>query len=99
MKNIQISLIAYATLSASLLLTACGGDTQTQLQPSSTVSSSTGIDQNSRITNELVNMASSSSAHWLTPTLLVMPKSDKAEIYQLLNTSNCLLYTSDAADE
>ncbi len=91
MKNIQISLIAYATLSASLLLTACGGDTQTQLQPSSTVSSSTGIDQNSRITNELVNMASSSSAHWLTPTLLVMPKSDKAEIYQLLNTSKAVL--------
>jgi pullulanase-type alpha-1,6-glucosidase len=91
MKNIKISLIAYATFSVSLLLTACGNNTQTKLESTRTTSPSTGIEQNSIITNELVNMASSSSAHWLTPTLLVMPKSDKELIYQLLNTSKPVL--------
>ena len=91
MKITQISLIACATLSISFLLTACGNNSQADLESSSTASPSTVIEQNSIITNQLVNMASSSSAHWLTPTILVMPKSDKAEIYQLLNTSNEIL--------
>lgn len=91
MKNIKISLIAYTTFSVSLLLTACGNNTQTKLESTRVASPSIVIEQNSIITDELVNMASSSSAHWLTPTLLVMPKSDKEVTYQLLNASKPVL--------
>lgn len=85
MKNPLVSLITYTTLSASLLLTACGGDTQTQQQSTATVSSSTGIEQNSFITPELVGLASNSSVHWLTPELLVLPKTDNTVEYQLFS--------------
>lgn len=75
------SFFIYVTFTASLLLTACGGDLKKQNSPSLVAK------QNSTITSELVSLASDSSAHWLTPELLVLPKSNKDVLYQLLNTS------------
>lgn len=81
MKMRQASFITSVSISAAILLAACG-DTS---QQSNAVS--TRIDQNSIITSELVSKASDSSAHWLTPELLVMPKSNQKVLYQLVNTS------------
>jgi len=81
MKKPQVSLIAYATLIASLLLTACG-DTVTKQDSPSVVT-----EQNAKIASEYVSLASDSAAHWLTPELLVLPKLDEEVLYQLLNTS------------
>lgn len=81
MKNPQISLVAYATFIASLLLTACG-DTVTKQDSPSVVT-----EQNAKIASEYVSLASDSAAHWLTPELLVLPKLDEEVLYQLLNTS------------
>ncbi|MCW8832503.1 MAG: DUF3372 domain-containing protein, partial [Colwellia sp.] len=81
MKKNQASLIAFATFSASLLLTACGDDTKKQNSPSVVV------EQNAKLVSEYVSLASDSAAHWLTPELLVLPKSDEKVLYQLVNTS------------
>lgn len=80
MKKPQALLLTYATLAASLLLTACGDNTKKQYSPSVVA------EQNAKTASELVALASDSAAHWLTPKLLVLPKSDKEVIYQLLNT-------------
>jgi len=81
MKKPQALLLTYATLTASLLLTACGDNASIQN------SALDVAEQNAKIANEYVSLASVSSAHWLTPELLVLPKSDDKVLYQLLNTS------------
>jgi pullulanase-type alpha-1,6-glucosidase len=81
MKKSQVSLISSAILSTSLFLTACGDTAKKQGLPSVTE------EQNAKIVSEYVSLASDSAAHWLTPELLVLPKSDEEVLYQLLNTS------------
>jgi pullulanase-type alpha-1,6-glucosidase len=81
MKKPQTSFIVYATLSASMLLTACNNDAQNQH------SISVETKQYSMITSELLSKANDSFVHWLTPELLVIPKSNDKFFYQLLNTS------------
>jgi len=81
MKKHCTAIFTYATLSASILLSACGDNPQKQAAASSVV------DQNSIIVSELVSQASDSSAHWLTPEIVLLPKSDKEVLYQLINTS------------
>ena len=86
MKNPQASLIAYATLFASMFLTACGDNAQTQQQLTSAANSSSSIiNQSSFTVGDLENIASDSSAHWLTPQLLVLPKANSKVEYQLLS--------------
>jgi pullulanase len=84
MKNHHASLLIYTALSisisVSLLLTACSDNTQNQTL------SSDDAKENSIIVSELVRQATDSSVHWLTPNLLVLPKSNKRVIYQLLKT-------------
>lgn len=80
MKKPSISLLTYATLAASLSLTACGEKAQKLDSPSVVA------EKNAAIANEFVNQASDSSAHWLTPELLVLPKDNKELLYQFLNT-------------
>jgi len=85
MKKPQTSLIAYATLFASLFLTACGDNAQTQQKLTSAANSSSIITQSSFNVSDLENIASDSSAHWLTPQLLVLPKANSEVEYQLLS--------------
>ena len=82
MKILAKHLLSYSTLSLLLLfLTACSDDVKKQSTPSITT------EKNAVIAKELVSQASDSSVHWLTSELLVLPKSDQAALYQLLNTS------------
>lgn len=81
-KSLFIHATTCATLSASLLLTACSDSSK---NANSTVEVA---EQNAKITSEFVSQASDSSAHWLTPQLILLPKSDHKVLYQLLNTSN-----------
>lgn len=81
MKKHNRLLFIYAAFFASMLLTACGDNAEKQNSPSVVV------ENNSIITTELVSLASDSAVHWLTPSLLVMSKSDEEVLYQLLNTS------------
>jgi pullulanase-type alpha-1,6-glucosidase len=84
MKNNNVPALFYAvlsiSLSASLLLTGCSDNIQKQTVPL------TVAEKNSQIASELVNQATDSSAHWLTPNLLVMPKSNQEVVYQFINT-------------
>ena len=80
MKKNNMPLLVYVTLSASILLTGCGDNTQKQ-DMSSVVSQGSSI-----IASELVGQATDSSAHWIAPTLLVLPKSNKEVSYQLIKT-------------
>jgi len=85
MKKRQTSLLAFAALYASLFLTACGDNTQTQQQIINATASSTVIKQSTLRARDFKNIASDSSAHWLTPHLLVLPKTDKKVEYHLLS--------------
>jgi pullulanase-type alpha-1,6-glucosidase len=81
MKKLPLSFFLYSTFSASLLLSGCDDSIE------KLVSSSTKADLSSGLASEYVNQATDSAAHWLTPELLVLPKSEKELRYQLLNTS------------
>lgn len=81
MKKTQVSFISYAILTTSLLLTGCGDFAKNQNSPSVIA------ELNANITSEYLSFASDSAAHWLTPELLVLPKSNEEILYQLLNTS------------
>lgn len=81
MKNLKTSLITYATFTTALFLTACGDNTKQQ------DSSLVVAEQQTKVANEYVSLASDSAAHWLTPELLVLPKSGQEVIYQLINAS------------
>jgi len=84
MKNNNVPVIFYAalsvSLSASILLTGCGDNAQKQ------AGSPTVAEKNTLIASKLVDQATDSSAHWLTPELLLLPKTNKELLYQLLNT-------------
>lgn len=81
MKKNNLSLFIYAVFSTTMLLTACGENTQKQ-------HSSTAINkENLENSDDLTRLASDSSAHWLTADLLVMPKSNLSMNYQLLSSS------------
>jgi len=84
MKTQRKLLFNFTILFASMLLAACGYNAQKQ--------NFTNViaKQYSPIAGGLINQASDSSAHWLTPSLLVMPKSDKVKTYQLLNISKAV---------
>ena len=82
----SISLLTYAALSASLSLTACG-DNDKAIETSQSVAEQLTADKNSAIAANFVSQASDSAAHWLTPQLLVLPKSNDKLLYQLLNTN------------
>jgi len=81
MKKPSIYLYTCAALSASLYLTACddGVPKNDSLQ--------VVADKGGLIASEFVNQASDSSAHWLTPQILVLPKISKALLNQLHNIS------------
>ncbi|WP_019026378.1 pullulanase-type alpha-1,6-glucosidase [Colwellia piezophila] len=80
MKKSSVSLLTYATLAVSLSLTACGENAQKLDSPSVVA------EKNAAIASEFAKQASDSSAHWLTPELLVLPKSTEEVLYQFLNT-------------
>lgn len=81
MKKSSKLFFTYATLSASILLTACV-DNKPQL------TQQISLDDNLVTLSQLTSQASTSSAHWLTPELIVLPKSEQAASYQLINASN-----------
>lgn len=81
MKTKKQLLFNFTILCGSMLLTACGYNAKKQSFPN------VFSKQSASITGDLVIQASDSSAHWLTPKLLVIPKSEKAKTYQLINTS------------
>ena len=80
MKKPSTSFFTYATLIASFYLTACSDGVQTL------TSAQQVAEKNAAIANEFVKQGSDSSAHWLTPELLVLPKSSEEVLYQFLNT-------------
>jgi len=85
MNKPKISLIAYATLSASLLLAACSENTQTQKQQLTHIDkASFAVKQQAFSATQLASIASNSAAHWLTPELLLLPKTENQFHYQLL---------------
>lgn len=88
MKKLKTSLIACASLSASILLIACTDNTQAQ--QSSTLHSASAKDkrvskQSELSLDNLANVASDSSAHWLSPELLVLATNDSTLEYQLVS--------------
>ena len=80
MKKYNTLSFIHVALSTCLLLTACG-DNDSKQKPSLSA-----IEKNSMIASEFASLAQDSSAHWLTPEILVMPRSTQRVIYQLLNT-------------
>ncbi|KGJ90405.1 pullulanase-type alpha-1,6-glucosidase [Colwellia psychrerythraea] len=88
--NSTINRTISLALSTIMLVSACGEISEPpQLQQAeiSVDNETVTTDKNAAITSELVNLASDSSAHWLTAELLVLPKTNKELLYQLLNTS------------
>ncbi|TWX72224.1 pullulanase-type alpha-1,6-glucosidase [Colwellia sp. C1TZA3] len=81
MKKHHRALFIYVSWFAAMLLTACSEQSKKQY------SSSVVAEKNAIIIHKLVAQASDSSVHWLTPNLLVMPKSNKQVLYQLFNTA------------
>ena len=80
MKKPSISFFTYATLIVSLYLTACSDGVQTL------TSAQLVAEKNAALTSGFAKQASDSSVHWLTPELLVLPKSTEEVLYQFLNT-------------
>lgn len=89
MKNNNVPVFFYAalsaSLSASLLLTGCSDNAQKPVL-SPTVAEQNSIIARELLTQEIDNQATESSVHWLTPNLLVMPKSNQDVVYQLIST-------------
>ncbi|MCI2284893.1 hypothetical protein L3081_17730 [Colwellia sp. MSW7] len=81
MKKHKASLILYTIFFTTMLLTACGDNTQKQT-PSTVINK-----QSLKSTEELMRSVTDSSAHWLTTDLLVLPKTNTAIDYQLLSSS------------
>lgn len=81
MKKRKASLMLYTILSTTILLSACGDNTQKQT-PSTVIKK-----QNLESADELKRLATDSSAHWLSSDLLVLPKSNTTIDYQLLSAS------------
>lgn len=81
MKKRKASLMLYTILSTTMLLSACGDNTQKQT-PSTVIKK-----QNLESADELKRLATDSSAHWLSSDLLVLPKSNTTIDYQLLSSS------------
>lgn len=75
----ESSFFTYTVLITSLLLTACGDGVKTQQQLVSTESYPSAYFKEA--------IAHDSSAHWLTPELLMLPKTDSRVEYQLLSKS------------
>lgn len=82
MNKHKVSLFISAILSSTLLLSACGSDTQQQ------AAANTNNVLSLVNTNELTRLATHSAAHWLAPDLLVLPKSSTTLTYQLVSHLN-----------
>ncbi len=84
----------YITLSASLLVSACGEtskatqSSQLAQQGVDVTVKANGIKASIFTANELDSLPSDSSAHWLTTELLVLPKSVNKYQYQLLSKNS-----------
>ncbi len=86
MKKPSSFFLTYAALAVSLSLTACSEKAESS-NTSQNVTEQLSAQKNAAIAAEFVNQASDSAAHWLTPELLVLPKSNDKVMYQFLNTS------------
>ncbi len=74
MKKSRFSLLICSVITLSLTITACGD-------------SSSALDtrqDNDTILANIVSKASNSAAHWLTPSIVVLPKTNETLFYQLL---------------
>ncbi len=80
------SLYRIAALSSALVfasgLVACGDNNQAEQ------SSLSSQQANAAMVSDYVKQASDSAAHWLTPELLVLPKSQTKLLYQLVNANS-----------
>ena len=88
MKKLKTSLITYATFTVSLLLTACGDKTQTEQQQTRADKVAPVVKQYAYTSSQLASIASNSAAHWLTPELLLLPKTENEFHYQLLASTD-----------
>ena len=91
----------YIALSASLLVSACGEtskptqSSQLDKQGVNIVAKANAIKASAFKANDLDNLPSDSSAHWLTTKLLVLPKSVNKYQYQLLSKKSVGFNTID----
>lgn len=91
----------YIALSASLLVSACGEtskptqSSQLDKQGVNIVAKANAIKASAFKANDLDNLPSDSSAHWLTSKLLVLPKSVNKYQYQLLSKKSAGFNTID----
>ena len=81
-KQPQVLILAFVSIFTPLLLSACVDKVQTSqlTQFKSTI-------VNPYTENDLLKLKSDSSAHWLTPELLVLANTDDMLTYQLVNKS------------
>jgi hypothetical protein len=82
MKKSRFSLLIFSVITLSLTLTACG-DSSSASDTQKVTQQGTRQD-NDTILAKIVSKATDSAAHWLTPTIVVLPKSNQALLYQLL---------------
>jgi len=75
----------YIALSAAMLLSACGDDSKSKKSIVEAANTALAVKSSLYTESGLVNLPSDSSAHWLTPELLVLPKNEGFSQYQLLS--------------
>ncbi|MGL1956473.1 MAG: pullulanase-type alpha-1,6-glucosidase [Colwellia sp.] len=78
-KLLPLSILSCALISTSVLITACEDSTKP------VVSAAEKIDTVSFSLDQLASLPSDSSAHWITPQLLLLPKSDENLQYSLVS--------------
>ena len=82
MKKPSSFFLTYAALAVSLSLTACSEKAESS-NTSQNVTEQLSAQKNAAIAAEFVNQASDSAAHWLTPELLVLPKSNDLSLIHI----------------
>ena len=92
MKKPQTLLLVYIVLLYSIFLSACGDSSQSKKQinvdNSSVLNTSKVVEQSLLRVSDIENATSDSSAHWLTPELIVLPKKNNEFQYKLFNKTN-----------
>lgn len=77
MSKLLLSLLIFSVISVSITLTACSDKPSVE-------DTEQYVNQNDASPLELVSKASNSAAHWLTPRIVVLPKSNDTLFYRLL---------------
>jgi len=88
MKKYSHSLLSLAAVLAPLYLSSCGGSDQSALSSEQTAST-IHLEQLAEA-NTLASKAADSAAHWLTPELLLLPKSEDNLVYQLIKADGAV---------